>query len=100
MSDSTNFYLLNLNGTDGNITPVLYTRIASVLTTIQAGDVQNLDLNSWYPVRISHRGSRIKVWVDNEKVIEGTDATWTGKPLVGIQNTWDTQKWGPFTISR
>lgn len=100
MQDSINYYLFNLTGNSGSITPTLYKRVAGTLTSIVAGPVQNMDLTSWYPLRVTQHGSRIKIWVDNEKVIDVVDTTWTGKFDVGFQNTWDTQLWGPITVSR
>jgi len=99
MQDSVNFYLLNLAGTVGSITPTLYKKVASVNTSLGAGAAQNLNLTDWYPIRVTMHGTRIKIWVDNEKILDLTDATFAAKTVVGIQNTWNDQMWGPFTVT-
>jgi len=97
--NSANFYLLNLAGTAGAITPTLYKKVANVNTSLGAGAAQNLTLTNWYPIRVTMRGTRIKIWIDGEKVLDLTDATFNTQTSVGIQNTWDDQMWGPFTVS-
>lgn len=100
MADASNFYKLQFAGNGGAVTPTLYKVVAGATTSLGAGAAMNLGIGIEYPVRVTIRNGRIKCWVDDEKVIDLTDTTFTGNKRIGIQNTGATliTEWGPFVV--
>jgi len=98
MFDNLNYYLLNLSGAAGAVTPTLYKAVAGTLTSISAGAAQVLGYNVEYPVKITHRAGRIKCYVDNEKVIDIADATYSANTHVGFRCGADTMEFGPIAV--
>lgn len=100
MRDNQNYYLLNFAGPAGAVTPTLYEAVAGVLTVIKAGTPQDLSYNVKYPGLITLRAGRIKGWIDNEKVIDAKDSTYTAETRIGVRAGADTMEFGTIAVLR
>lgn len=100
MLDNQNYYLLNLAGEAGTVIPTLYKAVSNVLTVVKAGTAQDLSTNVEYPVKITIRAGRIKCFIDDEKVIDVKDSTYTAETRIGIRAGADTMEFGPIAVLR
>ena len=80
--NSDNYYIARYNPLENNLR-LYYVKNARRTLLI---DVPNLKVgsNEWFTLKVVHHGTRIEAWLNNKKLIEITDATFTNAGGIGF----------------
>lgn len=82
LKDADHYYLVRSNALEQNI--VLYRVVAGKRRELMGKDYVALKAGEWQTLRVEHKGSAIKVFLGQEKIIEAEDSTFSEAGRVGV----------------
>ena len=89
--DSDNYYMttLDLRAQDVRI----YRVVAGNRTRLNDKDDLELDAHAWHLLKVEHRGTRMRVWIDGVPVSDARDRTWEDPGAIGLWTSGDSGVW-------
>lgn len=79
--DANNYYICRVNPIEGNFR--VYKVVAGKRTQLGTAD-SSAAANRWHTIRVVHKGNRIECFLNDEKLLDVTDATFTSPGKVGV----------------
>lgn len=86
--NSENYLVASIDAEDKNLR--LYRVVDGNRVRFGGADHKKLELNRWYKLRIEHRGSRIKVYLDDEMLVEERDRHFNRPGKIGLWTKADS----------
>src|ERR1035437_2075690 len=86
--DENNYYLARANALDDNV--VLYKVENGRKIALNPGVKHPIPANAWSILKVSVRGNRFQVYLDQRRVLEGFDGTFAGTGKVGLWTLADS----------
>ena len=89
--DSDNYYVTTLDVREQEVR--IYRVVAGNRTRLGDEDDLELDANAWHVLKVEHRGTRMRVWIDGVPVSNARDRTWQDPGAIGLWTSGDSTAW-------